>query len=43
MHHISIQLEVSNAENITHLLVIDELQSEKRLNQIVILQRSGDT
>ncbi|XP_043810981.1 uncharacterized protein LOC122723268 [Manihot esculenta] len=36
------QLKIAHAENIAHLLAIDELQSGKRLNQIGILQRSAN-
>ncbi|XP_062114370.1 uncharacterized protein LOC133825448 [Humulus lupulus] len=37
------QLKFAHAENIGHLLDIDELESGKGLNQIGSLQRAGDT
>ncbi|KAJ8762728.1 hypothetical protein K2173_012220 [Erythroxylum novogranatense] len=37
------QLKAAHAENIAHLLVVNELESGKGLNQIGTLQRVGDT
>ncbi|KAJ8775426.1 hypothetical protein K2173_023191 [Erythroxylum novogranatense] len=37
------QLKAAHAENIAHLLVVNELESRKGLNQIGTLQRVGDT